>query len=317
MSDLKMEKTTTILVLSMLFVAVPGAYAATLKHTVEGGVDVSIEYPDTVIAGKDFAISVLIQNNGWEDKQDIKFTATPQDESIKTNDQVLTVERLSKGGSFGGSIEFATSENSKIGTHYINAIYSQILLSNNETPMPRFQQNIAIPVEIKGAAEIQINTVAPSAIFSNAEFPFSVEIVSKDTALRDVMVRIVPPGDVMIRGQTAFSYSTVEKDKPILIHTQIITSPTDVTMEHKLPFEVTVQYTDDSGQEKTTSKTIMLLLRPRTFMEFTTDGGIWIGGFFLAPYVSLGTLIGIPAGTLFSLMIRRMQKKKGSKKKKK
>lgn len=317
MFDLKMEKTTTILVLSMLFVAVPGAYAATLKHTVEGGVDVSIEYPDTVIAGKDFAISVLIQNNGWEDKQDIKFTATPQDESIKTNDQVLTVERLSKGGSFGGSIEFATSENSKIGTHYINAIYSQILLSNNETPMPRFQQNIAIPVEIKGAAEIQINTVAPSAIFSNAEFPFSVEIVSKDTALRDVMVRIVPPGDVMIRGQTAFSYSTVEKDKPILIHTQIITSPTDVTMEHKLPFEVTVQYTDDSGQEKTTSKTIMLLLRPRTFMEFTTDGGIWIGGFFLAPYVSLGTLIGIPAGTLFSLMIRRMQKKKGSKKKKK
>ncbi|MEM3063934.1 MAG: hypothetical protein QW177_01015 [Candidatus Nitrosotenuis sp.] len=301
----------------MLFVVVPGAYAATLKQTVEGGVDVSIEYPDTVIAGKDFAISVLIQNNGWEDKQDIKFTATPQDESIKTKDQVLTVERLSKGGSFGGSIEFTTSESSKIGTHYINAIYSQILLSNNETPMPQFQQNIAIPIEIKGAAEIQINTIAPSAIFSNAEFPFSVEIVSKDAALRDVMVRIVPPNDVVIRGQTAFSYSTIEKDKPVLIHTQIITSPTDVTMEHKLPFAVTVQYTDDSGQEKTTSKTIMLLLRPRTFMEFTTDGGIWIGGFFLAPYVSLGTLIGIPAGTLFSLMIRRMQKKKGSKKKKK
>ncbi|MEM2786397.1 MAG: hypothetical protein QW652_07025 [Candidatus Nitrosotenuis sp.] len=317
MFSLQLEKIITILVFGLLFVATPTVYAATIKQTMEGGVDVSIEYQDTVIAGKDFSISVLIQNNGWEDKQDIRFTATSQDESIKVKNQTLAIERLSKGGSFGGVLEFATSANSKMGTHYINALYSQILLSNNETPMPLFQQNISIPVEIKGAAEIRINTVAPSAIFPNAEFPFSVEIVSKDTVLHNVMVRIIPPNDVMIRGQTAFSYSTVEKDEPISIQTQIITNPTDVATEHKLPFEVTVQYTDDSGQEKTTSKTIPLLLRPRTFMEFTTDGGIWIGGFFLAPYVSIGTLIGIPAGALFSLMIRRMQKKKGSKKKKK
>ncbi|MEW6043895.1 MAG: hypothetical protein AB1608_06490 [Thermoproteota archaeon] len=312
-----MEKTTTMLVFGLLFAAIPGVYAETIKQTVEGGVDVSIEYPDTVIAGRDFSISVLIQNNGWEDKQDIKFTIISHDESIEIKNQTLTVGRLSKGGSFGGVLEFTTSDDSKIGTHYINALYSQILLSNNEIPMPPFQQNVAIPIEIKGAAEIQINTVAPSAIFPNAEFPFNVEIISKDTVLHDVMVRIIPPNDVLIRGQTAFSYSTVEKNEPVSIHTQIITSPTDVTTEHKLPFEVTVQYTDDSGQEKTTSKTIPLLLRPRTFMEFTTDGGIWIGGFFLAPYVSLGTLIGIPAGALFSLVIRKMQKKKGVKKKKK
>jgi hypothetical protein len=312
-----MEKTIPMIVFGLLFVAIPGVYAETIRQTVEGGVDVSIEYPDTVIAGRDFTVSVLIQNNGWEDKQDIEFTVTTQDESIQVKNQTLVVQRLSTGGSFGGVLEFTTSDDSKIGTHYVNALYSQILLSNNETPMPPFQQNIAIPIEIKGAAEIQINTVAPSAIFPNAEFPFSVEIVSKDIILHDVMVRITPPNDVTIRGQTAFSYSVVEKNDPVSIHTQIITSPTDIATEHKLPFEVTVQYTDDYGQEKTTSKTIPLLLRPRTFMEFTTDGGIWIGGFFLAPYVSLGTLVGIPAGALFSLMIRRAQKKKGIKKKKK
>jgi len=54
-------------------------------------------------------------------------------------------------------------------------------------------------------------------------------------------------------------------------------------------------------------------------MEITTDGGIWIGGFFLAPYVSIGTIIGIPAGTLLSLALRRsmMKKKKKVKKTKK
>ena len=57
------------------------------------------------------------------------------------------------------------------------------------------------------------------------------------------------------------------------------------------------------------------MLRPRTFMELTTDGGIWIGDFFIAPYVSLGTIIGIPAGALLSLIVRR--KTQGPKKRKK
>jgi hypothetical protein len=49
-------------------------------------------------------------------------------------------------------------------------------------------------------------------------------------------------------------------------------------------------------------------------MEITTDGGIWIGNFFLAPYVSIGTIIAIPAGTLFSLAIKRSLEKKKTRK---
>ena len=72
--------------------------------------------------------------------------------------------------------------------------------------------------------------------------------------------------------------------------------------------------TDDVGNEKIDSKTVQLVLRPRTFMEITTDGGIWIGDFFLAPYVSIGTIIAIPAGTLFSLAIKRSIEKKKKRK---
>ena len=45
-------------------------------------------------------------------------------------------------------------------------------------------------------------------------------------------------------------------------------------------------------------------------MELTNDGGIWIGDFFIAPYVSIGTIVGIPVGTILSLLIRRAQNKK-------
>jgi hypothetical protein len=178
------------------------------------------------------------------------------------------------------------------------------------------QKNIAIPIEIKKLPEVQINTSVPESIFTNAEFPFDIEIISRDIDIQNVLVEIKSPSDVSFRGQTSHTFSTVTKNVPLMVHSQIVTPESEVTLEHKLPFEVSVKYTDDAGTERTTSKTVSLLLRPRTFMEFTTDGGLWIGGFFLAPYVSIGTLVGIPGGALFSLLIHRLQEKKSKKRKK-
>jgi hypothetical protein len=178
------------------------------------------------------------------------------------------------------------------------------------------QKNIALPIEIKKLPEVQINTSTPESIFTNAEFPFDIEIISKDIDIQNVLVEIKSPNDVSFRGQTTHTFSTIAKNTPLAVHSQIVTPPSEVTLEHKLPFEVSVKYTDDTGTERTISKTVSLLLRPRTFMEFTTDGGLWIGGFFLAPYVSIGTLVGIPGGALFSLLIHRLQKKNSKKRKK-
>ncbi len=276
----------------------------------------TITYPDSVIVGRDFTISALVQNNGWEDKQDIKFAITSPDDSILVTNGTLVIDRLSTGGSYGGTITLESASSAHLGTHYLNAVYSQVLLSHNETPLPAMQKNIAIPIEIKKLPEVQINTSAPESIFTNAEFPFDVEIISKDIDIQNVLVEIRSPSDVSFRGQTTHTFSTVAKNIPLEVHSQIVTSPSEVTLEHKLPFEVSVKYTDDTGTERTISKTVSLLLRPRTFMEFTTDGGLWIGGFFLAPYVSIGTLVGIPGGALFSLLIHRLQKKNGKKRKK-
>ena len=71
-----------------------------------------------------------------------------------------------------------------------------------------------------------------------------------------------------------------------------------------------VSYTDDLGEENTETQSVPLLLRPKMFMEVTNDWGIWIGDFFIAPYVSVGTIVGIPAGTILSLLIRNAQNKK-------
>ena len=304
------------LLFSILFVIyLPLAEAETIKHTMEGSMDLQLIHPESVVIGRTFSVSILIENNGWEDKQDISLTITNPDGSIIPADtNEIKIDRLSTEGSYGRTVDFKISSDTSVGTHFLNILYSQVLVKNNVEPQSPTTNNIAIPIIIKNQPKVTIHTITPEAIFPNAEFPFEVEIISQDIDLTNVSVQIVPPENIVFQGEVTHSFSSIQQNIPISIISQIKTPQQELATEHKIPFEVIVSYTDDIGNEKIDSKTVQLVLRPRTFMEITNDGGIWIGDFFIAPYVSIGTIIAIPAGTLFSLAIKRSIEKKKKRK---
>ena len=296
----------------------PNTYAETITQNLEGGMDIEITYPEEAVVGRQGIISILVQNNGWEDKQDISFIFSSQDNALAIGtSNSINIDKIVQGGSYGGNIEFLILNDTSPGIHFLNLKYSHILVANNKTPQPAIFHDIAIPITIKDTANVIISTKIPESIFANAEFPIDVEVLSEDIAISDVSIKIIPPKDIEFRGETLHTFSKIEKNIPIGITSQIITPNKEVNAEYKLPFEIVVEYTDDVGAEKTESQTVSVILRPRTFMELTTDGGIWVGDFFIAPYVSLGTVIGIPAGALISLLIRRNQNTGKKRKKRK
>ncbi len=290
----------------MLMIAIiPSVDAAIIKLTMEGSMDIQITHPDSAIIDRTILISFLVENNGWEDKQDVIFVFSPDDVIILIDDNEIQIDKISAGGSYGETVDFRILSDASPGSHFVNLEYSQVLLANNEEPQPPTHANIAIPILLKEQPKVTIHTVTPESLFTNAEFPFTVEIISEDIDINDVKLEIVPPKDIDFRGETLHTFSSIQQNVPISVTSRIITPSQEISTQYKVPFQVMVTYTDDVGQEKTDSKTISLVMRPRTFMELTTDGGIWIGDFFIAPYVSLGTIIAIPAGTIISLAIRR------------
>ena len=294
----------------VVIVFVPSVFAETKSQTMEGSMDIKITYPNEVIIGRTISISVLIENKGWEDKQDISFVFSSQDNALRPiTSNKITIENLSQDGSFGGNVDFRVSENAVPGTNFLNVRYSQILVVNNESPQEPVYKDIAIPIIIKEKPSVTIYTSTPESIFTNAEFPMDVEIISKDINISDVTITIIPPKDIEFRGETLHTISIVQKNTPVEIISRIITPSEEINTEYQLPFQIIVEYNDDQGERNTDSETVSLVMRPRTFMELTAGGGIWIGDFFIAPYVSLGTIIGIPAGAIISLLIRKNQQK--------
>ena len=305
------------LCLGFFIIVFPVAEAETIKQTMEGSLDLEINHPDSVINGRTFSVSILLKNNGWEDKQEISMVLTNPDGSIvSVNNNEIKVDRLSTGGSYGRTIDFKVLLDASQGTHFLNVLYSQVLVSNNEDPLAPTSSNIAIPIIVEDQPKVTIHTITPEAIFPNAQFPFEVEVLSEYIDIIDVSIQVIAPQNIEFVGEVTHSFSSIEAGIPVSITSQIKTPQENISTEQKIPFEVIVSYTDDLGNETTDSKTSMLILRPRTLMEITIDGGIWIGDFFIAPYVSIGTLIGIPAGTLFSIAIRRRLDKKKKRKSK-
>ena len=295
----------------LLFFASSGhAYSETVKLSQDGGMEIEIVHPDSVLNERTFSISFLIQNNGWESKQNIILKLTnPDDAFTPVAEETIRIEELTSSSSFGTTLDYVVHKDATEGTHFINIDYSQILLSNNVDPMPQTQMNIAIPIEVLNRPEIVIETITPESIFAKSEFSIQATITSSDIDLEDITLEIIAP-DIEFRGDTFYKLSSLEKQTPYTISAELITPVENVITEYTIPVKVILTYTDDLGETNTSTQSMPLLLRPKTFMELTNDGGIWIGDFFIAPYVSIGTIVGIPAGTILSLIIRRSQNKK-------
>jgi len=299
-----------LLIPLLLFSNSQYAYSETLKQSMDGGMEIEIVYPDSVLIDRTFSISFLIQNNGWETKQDILFQIeNPDNVFLPVTQEKIEIEELTASSSFGITLDYVVHENATEGTHFINIDYSQILLSNNVDPMPTTQMNFALPIEIQNKPQILIETITPESIFTESEFTIQATITSQDIDLEDVTLEIIAP-DIEFRGDTFYKLSYLEKETPYTISAELISPMENVTTEYTIPVKVVLTYTDDLGETNTSTQSMPLLLRPKTFMELTNDGGIWIGDFFIAPYVSIGTIVGIPAGAILSLIIRRAQNRK-------
>ncbi len=289
------------------------AHAEAARYDVGDGMELEVSHPGTVAAGSEFAVSFLVRNGGWEDKDGVVVLAAPGGSVAPAGAAggaggpvaVIDAGRVGAGGSHGQAAAFAASAAAQPGTHYINLEYSHVLLENNEVPREPSRTDLAIPVEVVTRPRVGVDISAPESLFAGAEFPLGIAVGSETADLSDVRVEIVAPPGVELRGQSLHSFSLIGRGAPMEIESRVWVPPADVAAERRVPLQVVVSYEDGDGGRKEETRTVSPVLRPRTFMELTGDGGIWIGDFFIAPYVSLGTIVGIPAGALLSLAIRR------------
>ena len=116
-----------------LFILLPNVHAEKIIQNLDGGMDIEITYTKEIVVGREGNLSVLVKNNGWEDKQDISLVFSSQNNAIDTEKSgSITIKKLAQGGSYGGNIDLLVSRDASFGIHFLNLKYSHVLVANNE-----------------------------------------------------------------------------------------------------------------------------------------------------------------------------------------
>jgi len=295
-----------IIVFSFSIPFFPDAYPAT-QIVEEGWMKTTITYPEGVVRGSEFNISILIENNGSADRYNATMKISlPEKNFSSENELGFFFERVAGSSSYGQTSTIQSFPNSTLGQHFVN-----VDLFHIDSTGERFS-SIALPIIVREEPKLVIKTNVQESIYSNAEFPFTITIESQGSDLKDITVKIIPPEKITFRGQTLHTFSSLDRDTPISLRSELVTaSAEEVGYEHYIPFQITIDYTDDTGTERSTSKTISILLRPKAFFEFGAEGGFWIGDFYFTPTISIGAFIGIPVGLIgfYKWYKKRMKKK--------
>ena len=181
-----------VLIFCSFCIPIPIVHAEDVAETFEGGMDLQITHPESLMIGRIFSVAIHLENNGWENKQDISFTITNPDSAFITlGSEIHEIPELTTSSSFGTTLDYEVSKNANEGTHFLNISYSQVLVSNNVDPMPATNTAIALPIMGVKEPIVTIQTTTPESIFSNTEFSFEVSVISQDIDIRILLFKLL------------------------------------------------------------------------------------------------------------------------------
>ena len=168
-----MHQSKILLVLTLFLITVVfyNVDAATTKQTMDGSVEMTVTYPDSVILGRDFTISTLVQNNGWEDKQDIKFILTSPDDSVLVNNGTLVINRLSTVGSYGGTQVISSLTAPLLLSRYGVPLGIKIVLCRSTEVTSPLTSNLTVPPRTRNKVSdplLTFSLLAPSSAITDA-----------------------------------------------------------------------------------------------------------------------------------------------------
>jgi len=100
-----------VLILSSFGIPMPIVNAEDVTETFEGGMDLQITYPESVMIGRTFSVAIHLENYGWEKKQDISLTITNPDSAFKAlGSEIHQIPEQTTSSSFGTTLDYEVSK---------------------------------------------------------------------------------------------------------------------------------------------------------------------------------------------------------------
>lgn len=274
----------------------------------DANIDVTINYPDVVTQGNEFVLSSAVKSKA---DQMSNITISISSPEIEISQNHFNIQSLPRDSTLGNNFNIKIKPESPDGEFLTNVSVEYFIKGFFDEKPVKNTLTKAIELNVQSKPILLLDLDAPDSVFAGEMF--SVKGAVRNQGYNAQNIKITADSDqVVLDGKKIYSLTNLDAGKTenfefVLQTPKGLTIPTDVTLN------VSTIYFDERGKEYTIEDSLKVFTRQKGILEIGGAEGIWIGDFFIAPVVGVGTIVSSVIGVL--IFVWHLKNKKKQKRK--
>jgi CARDB protein len=262
----------------------------------DSNIQVILEYPDVLTTQDNFVLSSVVKTTS---DQVSNITVTISSPEINMTQNQFHIDSLPKDSTFGNNFNAQVKNETPDGSflanievqYFIKGFFDQKPVKNSFTK--------AIEFNTQSKPLIVLNAQAPDEAFSGEPFSITGTIKNQGSEAQNIQMS-VDSSQVALSGKKIYSLTNLEAGKSSYFEF-VVQTQKDLSIPTHANIHLNGTYTNKSGKTYSLEDSLNVFVRQRGMMEIGDAHGIWLGNFFIAPVVGVGTIVSTVIGFLIFL----------------
>lgn len=262
----------------------------------DSNVQVIVNYPDILTPQDNFVLSSVVKTSA---DQVSNITITISSPEVNMTQNQFHIDSLSKdstlGNNFNAQVKNGTPDGSFLANvevqYFIRGFFDQKPVKNSFTKVIEFNA--------QSKPLILLNAQVPDEAFAGEPFSITGEIKNQGSEAQNIQMS-VDSSQMKLSGKKIYSLTNLEAGKSSNFEF-VVQTQKDITIPTHASIHLNGTYTDKSGKTYSLEDSLNVFVRQRGMMEIGDAKGIWLGNFFIAPVVGVGTIVSTVIGFLIFL----------------
>ncbi len=271
----------------------------------DSNIQLSLNYPDVVTQGKEFVLSSVVQATA-DQVSNITVTITCPELQIPQNS--FHLDKLAKESTFGNDFNSTVKDGVPDGNFVANVEIDYFVKGLFDAQPVKHTITQTAQFFAASRPSISLNLQAPSDVFSGEPFSIKGTILNQGSDAHNIELSAFSPA-LQLSGQKSLSVTNLDAGKSMDFEF-VVQTQKDLGAPINAIVHVNGTYLDDAGKTYSIDNSFNIYASQRGLLEIGDANGIWVGQFFIAPVVGVGTIVSSVIGFLIFLWHYKNKKKK-------
>ena len=295
-----------IVAISVLFLP---AYAIQNSFS-DSNLQLTLNYPDVVEQGKGFILSSIVKATA---DQVSNITVTISSQELQVKQHMFHIDTLAKDSTFGNDFNANVSDGIPDGMSVADIQVEYFVKGLFDSQPVKHSIVQTSEINVQSRPSLTLNVQNPSEVFAGEPFSITGTIKNQGANAHNIELG-VSSSEVQLDGKKSLLLTNLDAggstDFEFVVQTRKdIGDPIHATIH------VNGTYSDENGNTYPLDQSLSIFARHRGMLEIGDASGIWVGQFFIAPVVGIGTIVSSVIGFLIFVWHYRNKKKKRKTKK--